>query len=136
MEDWRKLAAESERYQEKISEKRKGEDWIIKTIRGISLVTWFLMLVVVMLIEKAKPVPETFFDRWMGLSSQQGWNLGLYHSAFLLMLLVMLLASLGLVFNSVRKRRKTDSWRVNLILIFIMALVGSAHYLFIYKTLG
>jgi len=136
MKDWRKLAAEAERRHEKIPEKRKGPDLLLKAIKVLSFVAWLLMLVVILLVEKAKPEPETFFDRWMDLSTQQGWNLDLYHSAFLLMLSVMSLAFLGLVFNSVRRRRKTDSWRVNLILVFIMALVGSVHYLSLYKTLG
>ncbi|WP_027850391.1 hypothetical protein [Marinospirillum insulare] len=136
MEDWRKLAAEADQRNEKIPEKRKGPDLLIKAIRGLSLITWVLMLVIIILVEKAKPDPETFFDRWMNLSTQQGWDLDLYRSAFFLMLSVMLLACSGLLLNSFRRRRKTDSWRVNLVLVFLMALAGSIHYLMKYKTLG
>jgi len=136
MEDWRKLAAEAEQRHEKIPEKRKGPDLIIRVISLLSFFAWLALLVVVVLVEKAKPVPETFFDRWMELTSQQGWNLTIYSYAFYFMLLVVFLSSFGLLLNAFRRRRKTDSWRINLILVFFIALIGIVHYLLIYKTLS
>lgn len=129
MENWRKLAADSEHHREKILEKRKENGPLLKIISVFGLVSWLLMLPVLVLLEKAKPELETFFDRWMHLSAQPNWDVTLYRYAFYLMLLVMFLSFFGLILNSFRMRRSTDSWRINLILVFLLSLSGVVYYL-------
>lgn len=129
MEDWRKLAADAERRQEKIPERRRGSGPLLKLISIFGFVSWIFMLAALLLIKQARPQLETFFDRWMGLQAEQAWDLTLYRYAFYLMLLVMVLAFTGLVLNAFRRRRQTDSWRLNLIFVFLMSLAGVIYYL-------
>jgi len=129
MEDWRKLAAESEPHHEKIPEKRKGPDLLLKAISLSGFFSWLLMLPVLVLVQLARPEFVTFFDRWIKLETRSTWDLTLYRYAFYLMLLIMVLALLGLMLNAFRMRRKTDSWRINLILVFLLSLIGVTYYL-------
>ena len=129
MEDWRKLAAESDRHREKIPERRKAAGPLLKIISVFGFVSWLLMLPVLVLLEKAKPQLETIFDRWLNSSTQPDWDLTLYRYAFYLMLLVMVLSFFGLVLNAFRMRRSTDSWRINLIIVFLLSLSGVIYYL-------
>lgn len=129
MEDWRKLAAEADRHREKMPERRKKSGPLLTIISIFGFVSWLLMLPVLVLLEKAKPELETVFDRWLNLGAQPGWDLTLYRYAFYLMLLVMLVSFLGLVLNAFRKRRSTDSWRINLIVVFLLSLSGIIYYL-------
>ncbi|HKM15352.1 MAG TPA: hypothetical protein VJY63_05445 [Marinospirillum sp.] len=131
MEDWRKLAAKSERHPEKIPERRKKTGPLLKIISVFGFVSWLLMLPVLVLLEKAKPELQTFFDRWMHLDVQSSWDVTLYRYAFYLMLLVMFLSFFGLVLNALRMRRSTDTWRINLILVFLLSLSGVIYYLLI-----
>ncbi len=136
MEDWRKLAAKSERYPEKFSERRKGSDPLLSIISVFSLVSWLLMLPILVLVQQAKPQLETFLDRWVGSEIEPTWDLTLYRYAFYLMLVVLVLSFIGLVLNAFRRRRTTDSWRINLIVIFLLSLSGVIYYLLYAKTLG
>lgn len=130
MEDWKKLAQASEdNRRKKIPERRKKPDLVLRLITLSGAVSWLLLLPVLVFVEKARPVLVTFFDRWMGLEGRDYWDADAYRYAFYLMLLIMLVSVGGLVMNAFRKKRSTDSWRVNLILILMISLAGAAYYL-------
>lgn len=129
MKSWRKLAAESERRYKKIPERRKSSGILLKMISVFGFVSWLLMLPVLVLVEKAKPQLETFLDRWIELEVDTSWDLTLYRYAFYLMLVVLVLSFMGLTLNAFRLRRKTDSWRINLIIVFLLSLSGIIYYL-------
>lgn len=130
MEDWKKLAqaAEDNRHK-KIAERRKKPDLILRLISICGALSWGLMLVVVVLVEKARPVLVTFFDRWMGLEGRDYWDADAYRAAFYLMLVIMLISASGLILNIFRIKRTTDSWRINLVLVFMLSVVGVVYYL-------
>lgn len=130
MEDWKKLAqaAEDNRHK-KIAERRIKPDLILRLISICGALSWGLMLVVVVLVEKARPVLVTFFDRWMGLEGRDYWDADAYRAAFYLMLVIMLISASGLILNIFRIKRTTDSWRINLVLVFMLSVVGVVYYL-------
>lgn len=130
MEDWKKLAqaAEDNRHK-KIAERRQKPDLILRLISICGALSWGLMLVVVVLVEKARPVLVTFFDRWMGLEGRDYWDADAYRAAFYLMLVIMLISASGLILNIFRIKRTTDSWRVNLVLVFMLSVAGVVYYL-------
>lgn len=136
MKSWRKLAAESEHRPDKIPERRKGSGPLLNIVSVFSLVSWLLMLPILVLVQQAKPQLETFLDRWVGSEIEPTWDLTLYRYAFYLMLVVLVLSFIGLVLNAFRRRRTTDSWRINLIVIFLLSLSGVIYYLLYAKTLG
>ena len=45
-------------------DRRAGTDSWIKAITWLGVAGWFLMFIALLIIEKAKPQMETFFDRF------------------------------------------------------------------------
>lgn len=130
MEDWKKLAqAVDDNRRKKIPERRKKPDLVLRLITLSGALSWILLLPVLVLVEKARPVLVTFFDRWMGLEGRDYWDADAYRYAFYLMLLIMLLSAGGLLLNAFRNKRSTDSWRANLIIVFLLSVAGVAYYL-------
>lgn len=130
MEDWKKLAqAADDNRRKKIPERRQKPDLVLRLITLSGALSWILLLPVLVLVEKARPVLVTFFDRWMGLEGRDYWDADAYLYAFYLMLLIMLLSAGGLVLNAFRNKRSTDSWRANLIVVFLLSVAGVAYYL-------
>jgi hypothetical protein len=110
-------------------DRRKRRDPILYLISIFGFVSWALMLPALLLIDQARPEVETFFDRWLGLTVDPHWDVATFRYAFFLMLLIMLLSGAGLIFNSFRNKRKEDSIRINLIIIFGFSLIGVIYYL-------
>lgn len=110
-------------------DRRKRRDPVLHLISVFGFVSWALMLPALLLIDRARPGVETFFDRWLGLTVNPYWDVATFRYAFFLMLLIMLLSGAGLVFNSIRNKRKGDAIRINLILIFGFSLIGVIYYL-------
>jgi len=113
----------------RIGDRRRRRDPVLNLISIFGFVSWALMLPALLLIDQARPGVETFFDRWLGLTVDPYWDVATFRYAFYLMLLIMLVSGLGLLFNSLRNKRKEDGIRVNLVLIFGMSLIGVAYYL-------
>ncbi|SFX49091.1 hypothetical protein [Marinospirillum alkaliphilum] len=128
-DDWRKLAQKPEDRHKKIPERRRRRDPLLNLISIFGAVSWVLMLPILFLVEQARPEMETFFDRMLGLKVRPSWDETAYYYAFFLMLAVLLLAGFGLLLNSLRNRRKTDSIRINLVVVFTLSLLGVLHYL-------
>ncbi|WP_416885315.1 hypothetical protein [Marinospirillum sp.] len=110
-------------------DRRQKPDLWTRMISIFGALSWLLMLPTLLLIDHARPQVETFFDRWLGLSVQADWDQTFFFQAFLLMLLILVLSGTGLLLNGMRRRRRQDSYRVNLILVFTLSLAGCLHYL-------
>lgn len=111
------------------TDRRRRRDPLLHLIAVFGVVSWALMLPALILIDRARPGVETFFDRWLGLTVDPYWDVATFRYAFFLMLLVMGLSGLGLILNSLRNKRKEDGIRINLVLIFGLSLIGVIYYL-------
>lgn len=109
---------------ERRSNKRRGPDIWVKLIRWFGVSAWVLMVVVVILMDKARPQLATFFDRILNLDLRTTWDLKLLRSALLLMIVLFYLCVIGLVINAKRHRRKSDRYNRSLIGIGILAALG------------
>lgn len=103
---------------------------IILSMLGV--VGWFVMLVALFVIDKAKPQQLEFFFNNIDSRSrayQIGWNDDLLYYVFALMVMGFLISIIGLYLNSMRKRRRDDSYRLYLIFLLIISSIGILYYL-------
>jgi uncharacterized membrane protein len=127
-----KQMVEHNRRIERRQERRKGSDTILKILSVLGVIGWFLMLIALFVIDKAKPqqLESMFSNIDSGTSHYQlGWNDELLYYVFVLMVVGFLISILGLYLNSMRNRRRGDSYRVHLVFLFIISTIGILYYL-------
>lgn len=110
-------------------ERRKGKDPLLKVISLLGAVSWLLMIPVFFLIDRARPQVETFIERWQGVIVDPTWNVAAFRYAFFLMVIMLLLSGTGLLLSRLRNKRKDDSIRLNLVVVFCLSLLGVSYYL-------
>ena len=115
----------------KASDRRKGPDIWIKSLSWIGVVGWLLMLVALAVVEKARPQFETFFDRWfLETNLRTTWDLEFARYFFYLMIVGLGISVVDLAINARRRRRKSDSYRISLVLLGLISVVSILIYVF------
>lgn len=109
--------------------RRKGQDVWLKLIQWIGIISWVLMVPLLVLMDRAKPQFETFFDRYFDIQVESGWDYEIFRYAFYLMIFLMVLSGTGLLINKTRHKRKDDFYRMNLIIILILSILGIIYYI-------
>lgn len=102
--------------------KRRGPDFVIKVINTLSGVSWVIIFLVIIFISIAKPKFQGF-SRGMG-TIQGTWDASLLGIVAVLLVLLIALSVVGIIFNFLRMKRKTDRIRVTLVLSGVFALMG------------
>lgn len=115
----------------KIKNRRRGPDILIKWINYSAIFSWILIFIVFIVVSIAKPPVEGFFDRQYGIKVSATWDTTLLEYAFLMMFPLLLICIIGLLINSLRHQRKTDTYNKSLIVCFILSLLGIIYY-FVY----
>lgn len=113
-------------------ERRSGSDGLMTVMLWLGLAGWLLMLVALLVLDKAKPQSvESSFSAIDRQSSYLnfGWNDELLNYVFMLMILGFFASLIGLFINTMRHRRRNDSYRVHLIFLLIMSTIGIFSYL-------
>lgn len=116
-------------YHHDSSRRQRRSDPLLVALRWLSVSGWLVLLAALLVLAEAKPPVETFFERWYDLRLRNSWNLELARYIFYLMLLGLGTSLTGLAINSRRLRRKGDEWRVSLILVAAISLLGLIRYL-------
>ncbi|MBN2038588.1 MAG: hypothetical protein JW864_01005 [Spirochaetes bacterium] len=111
--------------------RRRGPDTLVKSINVLAGVTWFLILVVFILITFAKPRVETFFDRQYNISLGGGWDKTIISYAVILLFILVMICFIGIIININRHKRKTDKYNKSLIWFGIISLIGMIYFLII-----
>ncbi len=112
-------------------DRRKKPDMWVKSLRWLAVVGWLIMLVALFIISEAKPQTQNFFDKITTSQSTTTWNIELAGYIFYLMLIGLVMGAAGIVINVKRHRRKTDEYRISLILITLMSFIGILLYIFL-----
>lgn len=107
--------------------------WLINTC---SILSWGLILPVLLLIDHARPSTVSVFARLLKLNTQMDseWDETALIYAFILMLAMAGISAIGLVINTIRYRLNHESYRWNLIAIFLMALAGCTAVMLFLRT--
>lgn len=111
------------------SRRQQRKDPLLLCLRWLSVLGWLTLLTALFVLGEARPPVETFFERWYKIPLRASWNLDLARYIFYLMLLGLGTSLTGLAINSRRLRRKGDEWRVSLILVAAISLLGLIRYL-------
>jgi len=108
----------------KIKDRRRGPDILIKGISYISIFSWIMIFIIFLVISIAQPPKESFFDRQYNIQVHSNWDQKMIQIAFSLMYPIMVICAFGLLINTLRHQRKTDSYNKSLVIIFCLSLVG------------
>ncbi|HFE62839.1 MAG TPA: hypothetical protein ENK14_00290 [Caldithrix sp.] len=111
-------------------ERRKGPDIWTKSLRWFTVFGWLIMLLALIFVGFAKPQQMTFFGRFSHVKPGGTVNFLLVQIIFYLMILGLFLSVLGSFINLKRLRRRDDEYRVSLILLGLISLLGIFVYLF------
>ncbi|KIH76435.1 hypothetical protein SAMN05660860_01505 [Geoalkalibacter ferrihydriticus] len=105
-------------------ERRRHPDLWVRSLEWLAVGSWLLLFIALLLVAKAKPQVETFFERYYDLPLDPFWNLELLGYLQGLMALGLGISIIGLFINWRRSRRAEDQYCVSLIILGIISLVG------------
>lgn len=111
------------------SRRQRRKDPLLLVLRWLSVTGWLILLTALFVLGEARPPVETFFERWYNIQLRASWNLELARYIYYLMLLGLATSLTGLAINSRRLRRKDDEWRISLMLVAAISLLGLIRYL-------
>jgi hypothetical protein len=111
-----------------MSERRKGPDLLFRSLRYLALAGWLLMVVALIVLDRAKPQMVTFFDRFYGIRPRTWWDGKLAGYLPPLLWAGLGLGIIGLIANTLRHRRRNDEWRISLWLLLLVSLTGLLLY--------
>lgn len=111
------------------SRRQRRRDPLLLALRWLSVAGWLILLAALLVLAEAKPPVETFFERYYKIQLRSSWDLELARYIYYLMLLGLGTSLTGLALNSRRLRRRGDEWRISLILVAAISLLGLIRYL-------
>jgi len=121
---------------EGFAERRRGHDRLLRIMSWSGIVGWAIMLVVMVVVDRAKPDDSTFTPS-KSIFEQAGvpyhlrttWDQDLVTYIFYLLIAGLVLGVTGLAVNSRRHRRRDDHYRIHLVLLTGISAVGVLYYL-------
>ncbi|AEG61681.1 hypothetical protein [Desulforamulus ruminis] len=107
-----------------VVERRQGPDLWVKFLKAAAILVWLAMLVILLIIDQAKPEFENFFSRLFNVTLRQDWDTDILAYAFYLSVLMLIFSIFTLLVNRKRHRRKSDRYsRSVIIMIFFSTAV-------------
>ncbi len=106
-----------------VERRRKPDIWV-RSLEVLVVFGWLLMLAAVLVLSKAKPQVETFFDRYYDIPLRTSWDVELLGYLQGMMYLGLFLGVAGMLVNWRRGRRAEDEIRVSFLLLVILSAIG------------
>ena len=78
-------------------ERRRGPDPLMKSLTWLGLAGWLLMLVALVILEKARPKSQVFLTGVVEAKRQTTWDMGLAQYIFYLAIFGLSISIIGLV---------------------------------------
>lgn len=114
-------------------ERRRGQDLLLRIISGLGIVGWASLLVVMVVMDRAKPDDPTFIPNvqmtGVPYHLRTTWDQGLLTTIFYLLSVGLVLGIIGLAVNARRHRRSSDYYRIHLVLLTAISAIGVFYYL-------
>lgn len=105
------------------SNRRHGNDFIMRTVPLLGLITWFMSLSVVALIVESRPEARYNLDQYFNFYKRGYWRADLLTIAFLIAFLELILCTTGLYMNSKRLKRVGDQYNRGLIINIVFSIL-------------
>jgi hypothetical protein len=111
-------------------DKRRGADFWIKSLTWFAVIGWLTLISGLVVLEKAKPQIETFLDQRykVHIDERFGWDERLSNIFLLLMVFGVVISFVGLLVNSTRMKRQNDEYRLSIILVGVISIIGLLFY--------
>ncbi len=113
-----------------VIERRKGPDLLIKLMKVINELGWLLYVVSLFLLELRKDLAQNYLDLQLTGKMPPPWKREDIKYVFYILVLNFILSLTGIFLNGLRHHRKKDQYRISLIIMGIIALLGILYYLF------
>ncbi len=105
------------------SNRRHGDDFILRTVPIMGLVTWFMSLSAIALVVEARPEARYNLDQYFNFYKRGYWRTDLLTIAFLIAFVEVVLCTTGLYMNSKRLKRVGDQYNRGLIINLVFAIL-------------
>ena len=109
-------------------DRRMGPDLWTKALRWLGVFGWFVMIVSLYVIDRAKPEDENMFTKAANVSVRTTWNQELIHYLFYILIFGLCISVFGIIINSRRHHRKDDRFKYILIILGIISFFGIIKY--------
>ena len=125
-------SAERPEQPRKFVDRRRKQDWVVRSVTIIAVLGWIGALIALLLIDRASPTDPFFLagPNWLNETpSASYWNSSMLRSAFAAISVSFVVSILGFILNLTRHRRKTDRFNKLLIGIGIASIIILVIYL-------
>ena len=112
-----------------LKERRRKPDLVVRLATVLSLISWLVTFSVWIVLDRASPEKETMFSRFFGITVRSYWNSSLLQIAWTMLVVSLGTCILAFIFNILRKRRKTDKYKLSVIIIGVINIAGIIFFL-------
>lgn len=107
-----------------IKDRRGGADLPTRILAVLNVLAWVVVVLILVVAERAKPQFESFFDRVYRLDVRTSWDLEFVQYLLWITMAGSVVGSIGLILGVVRARRRDDSSRIGLVVMGGLSLAG------------
>lgn len=111
-------------------DRRRGPDFWVRILAWLGGISWLLMFAAMFIIDRAKPESEKILSRVSGAEVSTTWDQTLLGYLFYLVIFGVCISTVGIMINSKRYRRDEDRFRLTLIVLGMLSIIGIAIYVF------
>lgn len=113
-------------------ERRKKPDFIVRMTTILSLLSWAFALMVWVTLDLAKPEKARWWEIQNNIAVRSKWDVALLPTAYGLLISSLALCLLAFVFNTMRRKRKTDKYKKSVFIIGIIDIIGLVLFLIVF----
>ncbi len=114
-----------------IKDRRGGRDFLARVLAVFNVLAWAVVVLILVVAERAKPQFESFFDRYYHLDVRTDWDFTFVQYLLWITLAGIVVSSLGLILGVFRARRRTDPSRFGLVVMGLISLAGICGIVFL-----
>ena len=111
---------------------RHGPDGMVKWMRFLTFLSWLLLFSAFIIISLSRPRYDTMFNRFADTMTYDTWDKTLLEYAFYIFIPLTILSLIGLAINKQRRKRRTDAYRISLVITGFLSLLGIFAYYLMY----
>ena len=105
-------------------DRRGRRDVWTRLLTLFNALSWVVIVLILILTERAKPEFESFFDRFYRLDIRTWWDIEFVRYLFWLAFAGSIMSSVGLMLSVTRGRRRDDASRSGLMLMGLFSVLG------------
>ncbi len=91
-----------------LANRRERKDIWAKSLIGLNIFVWLLLVVIMLIFHRAQPEFETFFDRFYLLNLRTFWDIKYIDLLIYFVVTGIIISLIGLFMGRYRGRRKND----------------------------